>query len=57
MITTIRVLSNDDRRTIIIDDEVEDLSPLARTFLAVVRKIAAQKPVGIATAQAGGHFS
>jgi hypothetical protein len=42
MITVISVLSNEDRRTIIIDDKVKELSPLARTFLAAVRKMAAQ---------------
>jgi len=42
MITMIRVLNNDERRTIIIDDEVKDLSLLARTFLAAARKMAQQ---------------
>jgi len=40
MITVISLLNNDDRRTIIIDDKVKDLPPLARTFLAAVRKMA-----------------
>jgi hypothetical protein len=39
MITVIRILNDADRRTIIINDEVKDLSPLARTFLAAVRKM------------------
>jgi len=42
MITVIRIQGEDYPRTIIINDEVKGLSPLARTFLAAVRKIASK---------------